>query len=390
MKIWMIINQFFPLIGGAEKQAHILAKSLIEKGNEVKIITGHWVSKTPKKEIIDNIEIVRLSSAWKLFNFKGIRTIGRFLFLIRLIIYLIINGKKADIFHIHQLNYLSFGVVFAANILKKPTVIKMAMGGNYSDVKETKRFPAGSFFIKYIKTKADKIVILNNYMKNELVTEGFSDKKIIRIPNGVEFNETIKKEYKGRGRILFVGRLSWQKRVDLLIDAFSNLIKKGNFRLIIFGKGPAEKNLIQKAKMLNLEDKIDFMGWASSIDKWKDLGDIFVLPSIVEGMPNVLLEAMAIGFPIIATDVGANRELLELEMGKKIEKGGFLIGKGGVLVNPKDQEGLTNAIFSLSQDKLLRERLGKSAREIIKNKYRIEKIADEYIKIYNELIDAKR
>lgn len=158
----------------------------------------------------------------------------------------------------------------------------------------------------------------------------------------VEFSEK-KKEIVG------IGRLSEQKNFKLLIDAFSE-IESGEYVVRIYGEGPLRKELEKQILHHNLEDKVFLMGRVDRVVDYIKDSEIFVLSSDWEGMPNALMESMAMGLACIATDVstGGSRELIENM-------------KNGIIVPVGDKEALKKAISMLINDDDLRKRIKREA-----------------------------
>ena len=117
--------------------------------------------------------------------------------------------------------------------------------------------------------------------------------------------------------------------------------------------------------------------------------DLFVLPSRTEGLSNALLEAMSYGLPCIATKVGGNIELMGEDEDKMIGSGNFVVAKNGLLVNPDDVEGLSQAMLYLIRNGMKREELGNQARLSIQENYSIDLIADKYIGLYQRMLNRK-
>src|SRR4030043_534626 len=108
MKVLMVISQFYPLVGGAEKQAQLLARKLMERGVTVNIVTGWWRFGTSRKEVIDGIRVFRNFCCWGLLGIKSHRTIrmlGGMIYVISLGVYLFIHGREYNIIHVHQSLY---------------------------------------------------------------------------------------------------------------------------------------------------------------------------------------------------------------------------------------------------------------------------------------------
>ncbi|MGA2318546.1 MAG: glycosyltransferase, partial [Thermodesulfobacteriota bacterium] len=130
MKVLMVISQFYPMIGGAEKQAQILARKLIERGVTVDIVTGWWKSGTARKEKIDGIQVFRNFACWGMFGIKRIRTMGALIYMMSLSLFLIRRKKRYDLIHIHQVLYPAFvSALIAKGIFDKPILVKMGCSG---------------------------------------------------------------------------------------------------------------------------------------------------------------------------------------------------------------------------------------------------------------------
>jgi len=172
-----------------------------------------------------------------------------------------------------------------------------------------------------------------------------------------------------------VARLSRQKGIEYLLHAAKTVIKQfPDITFIIAGKGPLESQLKGLSIKLGISDKVKFLGFNDDIPKLLSVIDIFVLPSLWEGMPNVVLEAMAAGKPVIATDTGGSKDIIDS-------------GINGVLVEPKNSEALAEAILALLGDPAQRKRLGESARDKVKERFPIDKMVSKTEQIYTKLLN---
>jgi len=386
-RVLMVISQFYPLIGGAERQAQLLAEALIKKGWTVTIVTGWWIKKSPKKEIINGVPIHRNFTIGFNSKRKSIRFISIFIYSLTLFYYLIINRKKFDILHVHQAFYPAFISYITAKILKKPIVVKIAASGEINDLylMERNRYPFGRLMSKAIK-KSNYFVVLNKTSKKELLALGVNDSKISLIPNGVDVNKISPKySYKiaenEKIKLIYLGRLSKEKGIDTLIKAI-NHPEMEKISLEIVGDGPLFPYLLEISKKTFFPQNITFFGETDNVFEKMNKSDIFVLPSKTEGMSNVLLEAMATALPCIVTAIPGN---LEVVQEKNVPlKGKYYIAKNCLLVPPDDVEALRGAINLLSKDQDLREKLGKIARKLIEERFSIYQIAERYIKLYQK------
>jgi len=143
--------------------------------------------------------------------------------------------------------------------------------------------------------------------------------------------------------------------------------------LTIVGSGPDETILKKMAHDLGIQDRVSFKGRQENVLGELHDTDIFVLPSLSEGMSNVLLEAMACGLPVVATNVGGNSDLIQ-------------DGHNGLLIPPRDSISLTKALLELIENEELAQRLGKQARVTVEEHYAMNHIVDSYRELYRQLV----
>ncbi|TVV42218.1 glycosyltransferase family 4 protein [Thalassolituus sp. C2-1] len=159
-------------------------------------------------------------------------------------------------------------------------------------------------------------------------------------------------------RLLYVGYLRAAKGIDYLLEAFSKvLIHYPNCKLVLVGEGDYRSSLNYKVDQLCLSESVVFLGNIPFGERLFDVyrsSDVFVFPSLSEGSPRVVLEAMAFGLPVIATDVGNTKYLLE--------------GERGICVQPANVDELLNAILNLIPDRLLRDKLRYNSFDYVKDK----------------------
>jgi glycosyltransferase involved in cell wall biosynthesis len=177
----------------------------------------------------------------------------------------------------------------------------------------------------------------------------------------------------GRRRLLAVGRLAPQKGFDLLIGAFAACARSfPEWELVIVGDGPSRAELEAQIEALGLGDRVFLAGRAGNIGAWYERADAYVLSSRFEGMPNVLLEAMSHGLPVISFDCETGpRELIRH-------------GIDGLLVPPQDPKALAEAMAALMGDGPLRLRLGTRAVET-RQRHALETIEAQWVSFFLEL-----
>ncbi len=394
MKVLMVISQFYPMIGGAEKQAQILARKLMERGVTVDIVTGWWKFGTSWKEVVDGIRVFRNFCGWGIFGLKrnrAIRMVGGLIYMMSLAAYLFFHRRGYDIIHVHQSLYPAFlSILIGKKVLKKPVLVKSASSGRTSDIEVLRRLPFGRFQLNYLLKETDYLVAVSKATGTDFKEIGYPESRIIYIPNGVEIPTKGKTLYDRAINALTTARLSEEKGVDVLLRAFAIVVQQEKtLKLIVIGNGPLESELKRLAQSLGLVGSVDFIGMTRNVAQHLKSADIFVLPSRTEGLSNALLEAMSHGIPCVATNAGGNRELLGAG-DEKIPSQGYVIARNGLLVNPDDVKGLSEAILYVIRNQGTAEEMGKRGRKFIDEHFSIDLVADKYISLYQHMIFEKR
>ncbi|MBN2241513.1 MAG: glycosyltransferase family 4 protein [Acidobacteria bacterium] len=175
--------------------------------------------------------------------------------------------------------------------------------------------------------------------------------------------------------LVYVGRFHPEKALDQLLRIFKEVVaRRPKAKLWILGDGPLEGELKALAKSLRIDHAVDFLGFVSDPFELVPLADIQVHPSNIEGVSQAIGEGMAAAMPMVVSDVGGLREIMEP-------------GKTGIMVPAGDEEGFVRAVLDLIDDKNGRERLGAAAREFIEREYSIDIAVDELEKTYCEVLN---
>lgn len=203
------------------------------------------------------------------------------------------------------------------------------------------------------------------------------------IPNGLditlyqkEINKNQKKQELSLPQdsiiISCVGRLEKQKGQEYLIKALVPLSQnQPNLHLLLIGAGSNEKMLKELAKNLKIAPQVHFLGKTDDVPQLLAISDIFTLPSLYEGMSNALMEAMATGLPIVATDIPENKEVIE---------------NNGLLVPPKDSKVITQALQILLQHPEKRLLFGQNAKQAAYKKFALRSVIDQIKSLYRQVI----
>jgi glycosyltransferase involved in cell wall biosynthesis len=170
----------------------------------------------------------------------------------------------------------------------------------------------------------------------------------------------------------FVGRLTRQKRPDVLLEAWSRCATS-RMHLVVVGDGPLRGELERQSSRPASRKDVTFTGAVSNVPAFLRAMDVAVIPSEAEGMSNAMLEAMACGLPVVATDVGGVREVLGSD------------GKSGVVVPVGSSAALAEAMAGVAASAGLRKEFGAAARALIEERYDIRRVAAQYLSLYEEL-----
>ncbi len=229
----------------------------------------------------------------------------------------------------------------------------------------------------------DAEVCVSNGVRDFFASGGFPRRKLIVIPNGVDVARFAGRDPAFKARlgikpeaplVATIGRLHPQKGMEFFIRAAASLRRsRPECHFLIVGSGPLEGYLRAAAKGLNLEGALAFLGLCDDVPAILRATDVFVLASLWEGMPNVVLEAMAAGVPVVATRVEGTVDLIEHN-------------ETGLLVMPRDVPGLVSAIQRVLGEPGLGERLGRAAQERVRTQFPLDAMVRRYEALYAELL----
>ena len=293
-------------------------------------------------------------------------------------IYKIICKEKPDIIHTHTAKAGTLGR-FAGILYGKAILIHTFHGhvfhGYFGRIKT-------AFFIcveRFLALFTDKIITVSENLKKELV-EKFKitpENKISVIELGFELDELFKlppRENKEVINIGIVGRLVPVKNHKMLFKVAKRVKGKGlRVKIAVIGDGEMREELEKYVIELGIEDKVEFRGWIKDLKAISEGLDIVVLTSLNEGTPVSLIEAMAAGRPVVTTNVGGVKDIVE-------------DGKSGYLVESGNVEEFTKKLLELVRDPEKRRTFGQNGRNIVKNRFTKERLIKDTKELYNNLL----
>jgi glycosyltransferase involved in cell wall biosynthesis len=274
--------------------------------------------------------------------------------------------------------------ILAARYARVPVVIH----GEHGDV--VCRSKADVYWQRLLWNRTDQVLSVSETLKRELCrTIGFAPHRIKVVPNGVDAqrfrpleDSTVRRaEFAGTPDELVigtVGHLAAVKDYPTLLRAVGVLHGRGiPCRTIIAGEGEERATLQQLATDLSIRDRVILTGKRDDVPELLNTFDVFALPSLHEGMPNAVMEAMACGIPVVATRVGGVPELIT-------------DGLTGFLTTPRDAGALADVLTSLARDRHLRRRVGAAGRERILGQFTLDRMVGTYSANYIDVVTQKR
>jgi glycosyltransferase involved in cell wall biosynthesis len=284
-----------------------------------------------------------------------------------------INKNDIDIIHSH-----GYKADFFVGWLKKTKLKRIATLHGW--------WPGSSLKLKLYNlldiwslAKFDKIVAVNDKIKQDRSGINLKGEKIAVINNGIDLEEINKagsvslSNNKNEIVVVMAGRLSKEKGHKYLFEAMS---KMDSIKAIIVGKGPFESSLKSYVENNNLTDKVEFIGFRENVLDYIKSADIFILPSISEGLPLSLLEAMALKKVVIASAIGGIPSVIKDK-------------HNGILIRPGNYQDIIRAIDYIRDNKVQAEVIAANARKTIEDNYSITKMVNDYQELYKGILHEK-
>jgi len=361
--------------GGAQVHILDLVREIRTKGYEVEMIIGE------KGDLYDRLQELEVCTHYLpslVHEIKPLTDLKAILDFCQ-----VIRNSKPDFVHLHSTKVGWIGRM-ASLIMRKP-VIFTVHGWCFTDGVTQKRRHIGRAIEKFLAPLTDMIICVSEFDRKlaieqnvaetqqlEVVYNGVKDfEKIEVVYSGVKNFEKLELECQKKAiKVTMVARFTQQKDQRSLIEAFALI--DDSFELYLIGDGvnlPADQ---ERANELGLSNRIHFLGARLDVESLLQEMDIFVLSSNYEGLPISIIEAMSLGLPLVASNVGGVNELI-------------FHGKNGYLFEAKDHHALAARLNQLKDEKL-RQQMGHFSRQLYLEKFTLSQFIENTVKVYQKLL----
>ena len=373
MKLLVISHEFPPIGGGGANACFFLTKGFVERGNHVTVVTANYAG-LQNDEKINGVHIVRVNAKRK--NKEHCSFLEMLSFIVKAFP-IVKMYAKSDEFDLCQVFFgIPSGVLgfYLKQRYHIPYVIRFG-GGDIPGFQErfTKVYKLIAPAIKLI-WKHSSLLIANSEGLQKMAYSFYAKKYVDIITNGVDCDFFIPIHNASQTNminILFVSRLIERKGLQYILPQIKNISEKSkhSIMLTIVGDGPYRETLEELAIQYQVENCVTFVGQKDRehILEYYQNADIFILPSKKEGMPNVVLEAMSCGLPIIMTPCQGSKEL--------IEDNGFVC----------EEMQFGEKIITLCNDDNLRSTMGEKSRIRASEQFSWEFTVEQYLKRYSQI-----
>jgi glycosyltransferase involved in cell wall biosynthesis len=360
-------------VGGAERQARLQAEELVRRGHRLDVVTPR--ARGTHSGHINGVFVRRLSR----IDRRPFRTLT---YLPGLGAWLLANASRYDLVHVHLANLQVDVAGLVCRALDVPLYVKLAAGGPRGEIARMRPI---AWSTRYVGLRtARRVQATSDEIERDLLGLGIEPSRVVRIPNGLPEGvyEPASSEQRAALRaelalppdqvlVLYAGRFAGYKGVLDLTAAWLDLPGASRATLVLIGEPALDDPVPIPATPHTI-----VRPWTREVAKYLQACDIYVHPSHADGMPNVVLEAMSCGLPVIATRVAAIPSMIE-------------DGASGRLIDVGSPSQLRDAIDSLVNDPDTRERLGRAAAERAHRDYRIDRVVDAIEVAYDQMLSTE-
>jgi len=390
--IIQLCTRYPPGTGGVETHVHAISTELKARGHDVEVFTSDMLTEMPFKRISQDHERYGSVDGVPVHRFKATSLSGDAQYSFMPAMWKAVMASKADIVHAHSYGFFQTHLALAAKKMRRTKfVFTPHFHPEWASGKSKKRRFLRRAYDKIIGGKtlssADVIICVSRGEAMVLKELDIDSEKVRIVPNGIpeellglEADPStfmaafdIKHPF-----VLFAGRLAENKGLEYLAEAAAHVAKeRPDVKFVIVGEdGGARDGFEKRVKALGIQDNVKLTGHIQEEAVFRSAFaacDIFVLPSIFEAFGIVILEAMAMGRPCVATRVGGVPDLVS-------------DGRTGILVEPKDPVALAKGLIKVLDEPALAKDMGVNARKRVGKEFTWPRITDRLEHIYKEVL----
>jgi glycosyltransferase involved in cell wall biosynthesis len=369
LRIVMVSAGFWPSIGGAERQALELSAALVARGHRVTVLTRR-VGGLPARESVRGVEVRRLPSPGGVLDAPA--------FLLGAFAWLMFFWTDWDAVHAHLAGSPALAAALAGRLLGRPALVKLGGGRGIGELAVSSKSAAGRAKLRVLGLLAPRFLAVVPDLAEE--ARAFLGEVPIEIlPNGVDAERfrplgaqerrALRAELgwdEGATVFLYAGRFSWEKRLPWFLKIWRESSGERSLAALA-GSGP-ETGAVEAEAAASF-GRVEVLAAREDTAGLYAAADVFVLPSVSEGLSNALLEAMASGLATLGSRVGGTAETV-------------LDGRTGLLFDRDDEAGLRAAIKRLETEPGLALRLGTAARAEAESKYAMGRVVARLEELY--------
>lgn len=375
LRVLMVSPQYRPMVGGYERAAERLSQALVARGHEVTVVAERRNPAWPGQERDGGLTLRRLRVVAR----PGLHGVT---WAIALAGFLLRHGRRFDVFHVHQYGWAAAVAVVFGRLFARPVALKLT-GTEENSIVVALRRKRRSSLLEGFHRRIDAFLAPSDRVVAEIERFGIPPERIHRIPNGIDVEhlqplaaparDALRRRLglEGMTVALYVGRLSPEKNPLGLVDAWRRLGPPERTRLVFVGDGPEREELARRAA--GCAASVRAIGAVPDPLEWYQAADIFVLPSIREGLSNSLLEALSCALPVVSTPVSGSEDV-------------FAAADVGALAGGPDAASLAEAIRPLLSDPERRARCAAEARRLALERFSLDRVARDVESLYQDLI----
>lgn len=382
---------FPPRYSGATFQSITLAKALRKKGCNILFVAFTEGEET--RGVIDGLEVyyIPVKDLNRIIGGKA-STVEYLNILLRLFILLFRLRNKFSIIHSHILGHPYTALSVIGSLLRKKTVAKVTMSSDI-DFASIGRFYGR--LNRSMTAKFDRLIAISTEIRQDLRDIDMDQQKIEFIPNSIDVDrfhpvsaerkKALKMKYGifMKYIITFVGGITFRKGVNFLVEIWPDIIKMFPDSLLvlvgpkgtedgILGDESCYKEVMEIIERFKLERNVILTGRVSNVEEYLQISDLVAFPSKKEGMPNVVLESMACGIPVVSYNVSGINDIIQR-------------GINGEIIDARDKKSFVSTLIDLLQEPSKREMFSRNAYRDVSDGFSVDKIAERYIQLYRNL-----